>query len=84
MLWRLFGATYTDMARMEEILRRSGTSWISLRPPRLIDKPATGAYRIGLTPPPKGRSLRCADLAAALLDVIDQPEFFRTALYVSN
>lgn len=83
-LWHIFGATYTDMQRMEGILERSDAQWVSLRPPRLIDKPRTGAYRIGSTPPPGGRSLRYADLAAALLDVLDQPQLFGTAAYVSS
>jgi putative NADH-flavin reductase len=83
-LWRIFGETYKDMRQMEQALGRSDKSWISLRPPRLIDKPATGSYRIGLKPPSKGRSLRTGDLAAALLDVLDRPDVFRTAQYVSN
>jgi putative NADH-flavin reductase len=84
MLWRIFGATYTDMKQMVEVLGRSDASWISVRPPRLIDKPATGSYRIGLKPPSKGRSLCVGDLAAALLDVLDRPDVFRTAQHVSN
>ncbi len=78
------GGCYADMQRMEEVLRGSDASWISLRPPRLIDKPATEAYRIGLTPPRGGRSVRWGEFATALLDALDQPEFFRTAPYVSN
>jgi putative NADH-flavin reductase len=83
-LWRFFGATYTDMQRMEKILQRSDAQWVALRPPRLIDKPPTGSYRIGSMPPPGGRSLRYGDLATALLDVLDRREFFRTAVYVTN
>ncbi len=82
--WRLFGATYTDMDRMEAILRASDATWISIRPPRLLDKPAVGSYRIGLTPPEKGRAISYPDLATALLDVLDQSQFFRTAPYISN
>lgn len=83
-LWRFFGATYADMQRMEAILRGSDAQWVALRPPRLIDKPSTGTYRIGLTPPQGGRSLRYGDLATALLDVLDQREFTGTAVYVTN
>ena len=46
LLERLFGAVYDDMRRMESILNQSTPSWIALRPPRLVDKPATGSYRI--------------------------------------
>lgn len=45
-LERIFGATYHDMRRMEAELERSELDWVSLRPPRLLDKPATGSYRI--------------------------------------
>jgi putative NADH-flavin reductase len=83
-LWRFFGATYTDMQRMEEILESSDAQWVALRPPRLVDKPPTGSYRIGAVPPPGGRALRYGDLATALLDVLDQREFFRAAAYVTN
>jgi putative NADH-flavin reductase len=83
-LWRFFGASYTDMQRMEARLRDSSARWISVRPPRLIEKPASGRYRLGVTPPKNGRSIRYGDLATALLDVVDKPEFNRTAVYVSN
>jgi hypothetical protein len=80
--WRFFGASYADMTRMEAVLAASAATWISMRPPRLLDKPALGSYQIGLRP--KGRSINYPDLAAALLDVLDRPEFFRSAPYVSN
>ena len=82
-LWRLFGATYTDMQRMEETLNRSDAQRVALRPLRPTDKPPTGFYRIGPMPPPGGRSLRYGDLATALLDGLDQ-QFSRTAAYVTN
>jgi putative NADH-flavin reductase len=81
----LFGATYRDMRRMEQLLSGSEVSWIALRPPRLVDKPARGTYRLdenGL--PSKGRSITCADLAGALLDVLDRVDLFGKSVYVSN
>jgi putative NADH-flavin reductase len=83
-LWRFFGASYTDMRRMEQILGDSDVIWMALRPPRLLDKPPTGSYRIGLKPPRGGRSLRYGDLATALLDVLERREFFRAPVYVTN
>lgn len=83
-LWRVFGATYADMRRMETIVESSDAQWVVLRPPRLIARPPTGSYRIGSVPPPGGRSLRYGDLARALLDVLEQPELIRTARYVTN
>jgi putative NADH-flavin reductase len=82
---RFFGATYADMRRMEALLADSQVDWVSLRPPRLIDKPATGAYRVDANaPPPRARSLRCADLASALLDVLEREDLQRHAAFVAN
>ena len=72
------------MQRMEHELAVSNVSWVALRPPRLIDKQGTGSYRLGITPQRNGRSLRCADLATALLDVLDRPELYGASPYVCN
>jgi putative NADH-flavin reductase len=81
---RLFGATYHDMRRMETILHDSSADWIVLRPPRLVQKEATGAYRLDSRPLPKARAITHPDLAQALLDVIENPQHRRQALYVAN
>jgi putative NADH-flavin reductase len=83
-LERLFGPTYTDMRRMEAILAESGTDWVALRPPRLIDRPATGAYRVDTRPLPHGRAITCGDLATALLDSLGRNDLRRRAAYVAN
>ncbi len=81
---RLFGATYHDMRRMETILHDSSTDWIVLRPPRLVQKDPTGAYRLDSRPLPKARAITYADLAQALLDAIENPKHRRQALYVAD
>ncbi|WP_265442621.1 NAD(P)-dependent oxidoreductase [Flexivirga meconopsidis] len=81
-LWRFFGATYTDMRRMEAELRGSTADWTCLRPPRLTAGRARGAYQIGARP--EGASITHADLAAALLDALDRPELRRQLLFVAN
>lgn len=84
-LERLFSATYADMRRMEEVLGGSDVDWISLRPPRLVAKPATGSYRIGADGPlRKARSLTYADLAAALLDSLERRDLYRRPAFVAN
>ena len=40
-----FGKVYDDLALMEDVLADSGLDWSVVRPPQLIDKPATGTYR---------------------------------------
>ena len=66
---------YADLARMEDVLRDSGLDWTVVRPPRLTDKPVTGAYRTAF-----GQNLRGgffisrADVAHLMLRALGQPE----------
>ena len=66
---------YADLALMEDVLRDSGLDWTAVRPPRLTNRPLTGAYRTAL-----GRNLRHgllvsrADMAHLMLAVLDRPE----------
>lgn len=82
---RFFGASYADMRQMESLLTASDRAWVSLRPPRLLDRPATGTWRLGLDkPPPRTRSITVGDLAAALIDAVNQPDLHGNAVYVTN
>ncbi|MEV6249509.1 NAD(P)H-binding protein [Streptomyces sp. NPDC051742] len=65
---------YADLRVMESDLATSTADWTSVRPPKLTDRPATGRYRtvVGGTPP-RGRSLARADVAHAMLAMIDDP-----------
>jgi putative NADH-flavin reductase len=83
-LERFFGATYRDMRMMEAMLERSSVKWVALRPPRLLAKPGTGHYRVGSSPLRGARSLTFADLATALLDMVERPYSSAGALYVGN
>lgn len=84
-LERVFGASYDDMRRMEELLRGSDLDWVCLRPPRLVGRKPTGRYRLNASRPlPKARSITYADLAAALLDSLDRPDLYQRTAYVAN
>lgn len=65
---------YADLTRMEAALAASATEWTSVRPPKLTDGPLTGTYRtvVGGTPR-SGRSIARADVAHAMLALIDDP-----------
>jgi putative NADH-flavin reductase len=39
---------YDDLRLMENIVKETDTDWTIMRPPRLIDKPATGEYRFAI------------------------------------
>ncbi|MFJ6610566.1 NAD(P)-dependent oxidoreductase [Streptomyces sp. NPDC091289] len=65
---------YADLARMEAALARSATDWTSVRPPKLTDGPRTGVYRrVAGGTPRSGRSISRADVAHAMLALIDDP-----------
>jgi len=83
-LYRFFGAGYADMERMEQVLRRSEVDWTVVRPPRLTDGPATGRYRTAVNHHlPRGRSISRADLAAAMLRLLDDPQAVRATVGVA-
>jgi uncharacterized protein YbjT (DUF2867 family) len=70
---------------MEGLLCDSGLDWTVVRPPRLTDRPLTGAYRTAT-----GRNLRRgflvsrADVAHLMLRVLDQPQTIGQAVGVAN
>ncbi|MFE9662177.1 NAD(P)H-binding protein [Streptomyces sp. NPDC005955] len=69
---RVFRYAYDDLRLMEAALAASSTDWTAVRPPRLLDGPVTGRYRtlVGGNPP-SARSIRRADVAHAVLALID-------------
>ena len=78
------GPVCADMRQMEAILGESAANWLALRPPRLVDKPATGAYRMDTKPLAKGRTITYQDLATALLDSLARDDLYGHAAYVVN
>ena len=75
---------YTDLRGMEDELARSGTDWTSVRPPRLQNKPLTGRYRTVVGGfPPKGRFIARADVAHAMLSMIDSEETLKQGVGVA-
>ncbi|MEU6596872.1 NAD(P)-dependent oxidoreductase [Streptomyces flaveolus] len=75
---------YADLREMEAELARSGTDWTSVRPPRLQDKPLTGRYRTVVGGfPPKGRFIARADVAHAMLSMIDARETLKQGVGVA-
>lgn len=76
---------YADLARMEDEIRRSGTEWTIVRPPRLTDKPLTGSYRTAIgANVPRGNVISRADVAHAMLAALDDPATVNQAIGVAN
>jgi uncharacterized protein YbjT (DUF2867 family) len=75
---------YADLAAMEDEIRRSTTEWTVVRPPRLVNKPRTGKYRtiVGGNVP-RAYSIGRADVADAMVGVLDNPATFRQAVGVA-
>ncbi len=81
LLWALLRPVYADMAAMEEEIRNSGLDWTILRPPRLTDKPATGRYRLAFNRSVRRGNFICrADLAGAILKLLDDPQALRAGI----
>jgi hypothetical protein len=81
----MFRAHYADLALMEDILRDSGLDWTVSRPPKLTNKPLTGAYRTAYGQNVRGGwSVSRADVAHHMLLVIDQPETFKQVIGIAN
>ena len=81
LLWALLRPVYADMARMEDEIRQSGLDWTIMRPPRLTDKPPTGRYRTALNRRVRGGyTISRADLAAAILTLLDDPTASHAAI----
>jgi putative NADH-flavin reductase len=81
---QIFKESYADLARMEEEVRRSDLDWTIVRPPRLTDRPATGHYRIAVDRNlPRGRFIGRADLAGAMLRLLDDLKSAHTAVTVA-
>ena len=67
-----------DMVGAEEQIRDSGLDWTIVRPPRLTDKPAAGAYRTAVGRNlPRGLTVSRADLAGYLLAIAGDPATVR-------
>ncbi|MDX3376868.1 NAD(P)H-binding protein [Streptomyces sp. ME02-6991-2A] len=75
---------YADLARMEAALERSATDWTSVRPPKLTDGPRTGVYRTVVGGAPRSsRSISRADVAHAMLGLIDDPAAVRQGVGIA-
>ena len=78
----LLGKALAAHAEQEAAVKGSGLDWTIVRPGGLADGPATGTYVAQTTPegrPMKGRISR-ADVAAHILQVLDDPASFDKAL----
>jgi putative NADH-flavin reductase len=86
LLGLFFKGSYDDLRRMEADLRTAkDVDWTVLRPPRLSNKPARHHYRMAVESQLKrAEDISRADLAEAMLNVIDDPALFHKVVVVAN
>lgn len=81
----MFKYAYEDMARMEKNLRGSGLDWTVVRPPRLTNRPKTGAYRTAMNKHlPKAQGITRADLADYMIKSIPDEASYQAIVEISN
>jgi putative NADH-flavin reductase len=83
MIRRVGGVMATDKADEYRILVASGLDWTLARPPRLVDGPPTGRVVHDAHAPGRSSSIRRADLAMFLADVVEQDLYVRQSPFVS-
>ncbi|WP_336207109.1 NAD(P)-dependent oxidoreductase [Nonomuraea sp. LPB2021202275-12-8] len=79
----VYRTVYADLDRMERALAASTTDWTVVRPGFLSGKPPTGRYRTAIEANVPG-SITRADLAQAVLDVLDDSTTIRHAVGVAG
>jgi putative NADH-flavin reductase len=75
----------SDMRHAEDEIHASNLDWTIYRPPRLTDKPASGTYRTAIDRNvPRGVTIPRADLAAYILEHVDDPDTLRRHVFIAK
>ena len=75
---------YEDMVKTVDVVRQSGLEWTVVRVPRLTDGSKTGKVRVGMVGKGTGANLSRADMAAFMLQQVDDFRHLRQAPVISN
>jgi putative NADH-flavin reductase len=84
LIQRLGGAVVADKPREYQTFAASDLDWTLVRPPRLVDGPATGRITHDAHTPGRSSSIPRADLAVFLADVLDQHLYPHQAPFVCS
>lgn len=80
---RVLKHIFADHKRLEDLVRASDVEWTIVRPPRLLDGPGTGVYRLGREAPiPGGHAIARADVARFMVGELTRREFVRAAVAI--
>jgi putative NADH-flavin reductase len=81
---RILRPVYADLREMEDDLSLSDTEWTAVRPPRLVNREVTGRYRTAVGENlPRAGTISRADVAHAMLAMINNPTTYRRAVGVA-
>jgi putative NADH-flavin reductase len=83
LLQRLGGEAVRDKAVERELWAATTLDWTLVRPPRLDNGPVTGRVEHSASHSPRRTSLSRADLAAFIVDLLEQPAYVRKAPLVA-
>ncbi len=82
-LRRLLRHVFADHKRLEERVRASDCEWTIVQPPRLLDGPRTGRYRIEVEKRvPRGHTINRADVADFMLRELGARQFVQRAVSI--
>ncbi|MEM9115534.1 MAG: NAD(P)H-binding protein [Myxococcota bacterium] len=80
----LLGPGFQDHDGQEGVIRGMDLNWTLVRPPNLTDAPPTGRYRLNADLSDRTVwKISRADLARAIVDMVDDPTHHRRAVFVS-
>src|SRR5262245_9807543 len=83
-LWAILREMYTDLARMEETVKRSGVEWTIIRPPNMSDRPHTGRYKVSCNEHlPSAWTISRADVADYIVRHLADPETYQSWVEVA-
>ncbi len=83
-LQRILKEPYADLRIMEKLVLQSGTDYTIIRPSRLLDKPVTGKYNVGInTNITNPFSIARADVAHFIVNHISDNETFKSITSIS-
>ncbi len=84
-LWTLFKEGFTDMVRMETIVKATDMDWTIVRPPRLTNNERTGKYNVAIEKPlRRGFLLARADLADFIVKHLADPATNRATVEIAS
>ncbi len=77
LLWFILKNMYTDLVRMETMVKMSGLDWTILRPPLLTNGPRTGRYQVAINQQlSRNFSIARADVADYMINHLDDKETY--------